>query len=151
MPRLAVSVSLSLLLSIALVSGAKAISFADGLTHTVDSAYVSVEVSDGPGPSTTTVHIEDGAAILDQVVATDSSVVNMNGGMIFSGMQFDGGSTLNMSGGAVDGLLHSFGSSSANIDGGEILHLVSWGSSTANVSGGGCWAACGRETTRPSR
>ncbi len=135
MPRLALSVSLSWLLCIALASGAKAISFADGLTHTVDSAYVSVEVSDGPGPSTTTVHVEDGAAVLAQFTATDSSVVNINGGMV-GGMGFDGGSTLSMSGGAVGGRLFLHGSSSADIGGGEISHLDPRGLSTVNISGG---------------
>lgn len=136
--RFALSLSLSLLLSVALVSSARAITFADGLTHTVNSGHIDVNVFDGPGPSTTTVNIEDPATIIEDVQANDSSIVNMNGGAVFGGALCYGTSVLNLSGGALGGYsgIEMLASSTLYMTGGEMARMSLVENSISTIEGG---------------
>lgn len=53
------------------------------------------------GPTTTSVNLEDGAAILADAVAIESSVVNTNGGAVADFVRASDNSVLNFSGGDV--------------------------------------------------
>ena len=90
-------------------TAAKAITFADGQVHVIDAAnsfpLEDVIVADGPGATTTTVEMvpggEIGTQVSSQLVAQDSSLVNISGGIISTTLSAQDTSTVNMSGGEV--------------------------------------------------
>ena len=143
--QFAFSVFLSLLVSLALASGARAITFADGLTHTVNSAYVEVNVEDGPGSAPTTVNVEEGAIITHWLSSYGSSLVNMNGGAVFvGGFEVWQNSVLNFSGGAVGSNLTVSDEATVNMSGGEVaLGLSLVGDSLLDMFGGAVFSGVG--------
>ncbi len=142
MLRFAISVSVSLFLSIALASASRAITFADGLTHIVDSAYAWITVEDGPGAATTTVNLVDGAAILTDCVAIHSSVLNMSGGAVADELRAIHNSVLSFSGGDVGFVVRARDEATMYVSGGEVGgYVILEDSAQLEMTGGSARAA----------
>jgi hypothetical protein len=104
---------------------AAAITFDDGLVHVIDAGNSfpaeSVQVSDGPGNSSTTLSIiaggEIGTVAPGQLVALENSIVSMSGGIIGGSLQLSNQAQASLSGGTT-GNIDIRDSSTIDIEGG---------------------------------
>lgn len=106
-----------LLVAVGLPFEGAAITLDDGQVHTIDAqnsyALEAVEVADGPGGATTTIHIVDGGDIgsvsNDGLVASGASIVTMSGGTIARGVNAFGMTEVQITGGSIGPLeFHDF-------------------------------------------
>ena len=125
-------------------SPALGITFDDGLLHVIDASnsfpFEDVFVRDGPGGATTTVNVLEGADVGSFVdgdlVAFDSSVVNMSSGSAASDLFAQGNSSVNLMGGTVRRTLAVFNSATIVFSGGDVGNVVAADDATLTVTGG---------------
>jgi hypothetical protein len=98
---------------------AKSIIFDDGLTHTIEAALLWIHTYDRAGSTTTLLHLEDRATVIDRRDSYDSSVLNVRRAQILKSTRLLDNSALNIAGvgtlhstAIVDRLLHASSNSS---------------------------------------
>ena len=119
-------------------SRAKAnLTLADGGTHDV-SNFVSgdINVLDGPGPTSTTLNLLSGSEVENDVLAIETSRVNVYDGLINGRLEGRNDTLVNVYGGQIDQELQVRGGSLVNVYGGQMQMLGTRNYSVANVYDG---------------